>query len=561
MSSIPIVLMVIASLLLAAQGQFSCENRVEQFQGPCENINGSGCEMYGYGHSFFPNNITRTRVEALTVLTAYHRAFYDNPPACSPLADALTCLALLPVCDPAEGSTSLMMPCRSLCAQVYADCNSWIQTTGGGAAFDIACLLVDCDRYPVTGCIGIDHPLVVAATSSPPPSPSPDPVANTTDPSPTVTPTPGALASSNSSDSCPPPDQDYFKSEQEAFVMGWIAFWAVLCFISTVVTMMTFLLDPSRFQYPWRPVIYLALSFNLHAVAYFLALSLGRDLVTCPDDEFVQPDITWHWGHTPCILVFGLLYYTMLSAFLWWLVLTVSWFLSSALQWSNEAVGHLSPFFHVVSWVLPLLMTISLIAARAVSADELTGTCFVVRDDHQSSFYALLFSVILPLIVFLVTGVVFLVIGFVSVLRIRSFMRHGGKRQETVILEKLMMRIGIFVTVYIIPATVVIACFLYELDTRPDWRTVNDTECQGCKSPNAAIFMVRIFMFLLIGALTGVWIWSKKTLDSWRSLTVRLRECSRHYQVSLVVQPRPQNTIYNVDTKKEYTVDSSESPI
>ena len=171
-------------------------------------------------------------------------------------------------------------------------------------------------------------------------------------------------------------------------------------------------------------------------------------------------------------------------------------------------------------------MTITLVAARVVSADELTATCFIVRDENTPSFLALLLGVILPLIVVLVVGVVFLIVGFVSMIRIRTFMRHGGKERESVILGKLMIRIGIFVTVYIIPATVVISCFIYELSSRPRWKTVRDTTttCPDCERPNTAVFMVRILMFLLIGVLTGVWIWSRKTLNTWKSLPKRLQE-------------------------------------
>lgn len=367
-------------------------------------------------------------------------------------------------------------------------------------------------RYPDTQCVSLNDDIVQDAVQGT--APTPTTPGNPPQPSP------------NASETCPPADRTFFSDDSKQFALGWIAFWSVLCFLSTVITLLTFLLDPSRFQYPWRPVIYLALAFNVHSIGYFLALMFGRRLTTCPRGEFVQTSVSWHWGHTPCIIVFGLLFYTMIAAFLWWLVLTFCWFLASVFKWSSESIGHFAPFYHAVAWVVPLLMTITLVAARVVSADELTATCFIVRDENTPSFLALLIGLILPLIFILVVGVVFLFVGFFSVLRIRTFMRHGGKRKESVILEKLMIRIGVFVAVYIIPATVVISCFIYELSSRPRWKTLSDTAvtCPDCESPNTAVFMVRIFMFLLIGVMTGVWIWSRKTLNSWRSLPSRLRE-------------------------------------
>jgi hypothetical protein len=243
----------------------------------------------------------------------------------------------------------------------------------------------------------------------------------------------------------------------------------------------------------------------------------------------VSSNAAWSWEHIPCIMVFSALYYTMMSAFLWWLTLTVSWFLSSALKWSSEAVGRLAPLYHVVSWILPLVMTVGLLIGQVMSGDELTGTCFVVRDSGYPSFYALLIGVILPLTLFMFVGIIFLIIGLVSVCRTRAFLRNKGKQQESVVLEKLMLRVGVFVSVYIVPATAVIICFTYELIARPNWVTVSERErCdanQNCSGANPIVILVRIFMFLLIGSLTGVWIWSKKTVESWRSLGDRCHSC------------------------------------
>ena len=349
--------------------------------------------------------------------------------------------------------------------------------------------------------------------------------------SPSPSPTPG-IAPQNSNNSqlnetgCPPPSRNYYTDEAKSFSVGWIATWSVLCFLSTLLTIITFLIKPSRFEYPWRPIVYLSVCFNLHAIGYFFALILGRTIITCPGNEYVTTTISWDWEHVPCLLVFGFLYYSMMAAFLWWLTLTLSWFLASGLKWSNEAIGHLAPFYHVISWVIPLLMVISLVAARVVSADELTGVCFIVRDNLSPSFYALLIGVVIPLMLFLVIGIIFLTIGLISVCRIHSILRLKGQEKETIVLEKLIIRIGVFVSVYIVPATVVIGCFCYELDQQPNWSTIEESEdCDSCQTPNPTIFMVRIFMFLLIGILTGVWIWSKKTLTSWRDLGNKFQGC------------------------------------
>lgn len=216
----------------------------------------------------------------------------------------------------------------------------------------------------------------------------------------------------------------------------------------------------------------------------------------------------------------------MMASILWWVVLAVCWFIVSALKWSHEAVSKLSPYFHFTAWALPLLMTICLLAARVLAANELTAACFIVSNDTTLSFLGLLIGVILPLVVFLLVGIVFLLLGFISILRVRSYMQRGGKREESEILEKLMVRLGVFVAVYIVPASIVIGCFIYELVSRPSWVPLS-VSCVECTRANSAVFMVRIFMFLLIGALTGMWIWSRKTVSSWRQFFEKVRRCCR----------------------------------
>lgn len=383
-------------------------------------------------------------------------------------------------------------------------------------------------RFPSQDCIDVNHPLVQQAFSatSPPPTIPSEPTGTTAAPTnvTNVTGIPSDPSPSTSLSSCPLLNNTFFTDDSKSFAVGWASFWSVLCFLSTILTILTFLLETSRFQYPWRPVVYLALVFNVHSLMYFFSLALGRKIVTCPGGVFVQNGSAWSWAHTPCILVFVALYYTVVAAFIWWLILCVCWFLVSALKWSHEAVGKLSPIFHIAAWILPLLMTVALLAARAVGADELTATCFVVSDGTTSSFLALLIGVILPLMALLVVGMVFLLLGFISILKVRALMQKGGKQQEQQSLEKLLIRIGVFVSVYIIPASILIGCYVYELATRPSWQPLSKA-CSDCARPNSAVFMVRVFMFLLIGVLTGVWIWSRKTLKSWQQCPTKCRAC------------------------------------
>ncbi|KTF94702.1 hypothetical protein cypCar_00002087, partial [Cyprinus carpio] len=140
--------------------------------------------------------------------------------------------------------------------------------------------------------------------------------------------------------------------------------------------------------------------------------------------------------------------------------------------------------------------------------------------------------VLAPLFVYLFIGTSFLLAGFVSLFRIRTIMKHDGTKTEK--LEKLMVRIGVFSVLYTVPATIVIACYFYEQAFREQWEKT--WHMQTCKrfavpcpvnnfapmSPDFTVFMIKYLMTMIVGITSGFWIWSGKTLQSWRRFYKRL---------------------------------------
>ncbi|VDN12149.1 unnamed protein product [Dibothriocephalus latus] len=55
----------------------------------------------------------------------------------------------------------------------------------------------------------------------------------------------------------------------------WIGLWSGLCAASTLFTVLTFLIDMNRFQYPERPIIFLSFCYLVVAVTYITGLSFG----------------------------------------------------------------------------------------------------------------------------------------------------------------------------------------------------------------------------------------------------------------------------------------------
>ena len=306
---------------------------------------------------------------------------------------------------------------------------------------------------------------------------------------------------------------DAFSTEDKYFADIWMAIWAGLCFVSTLFTVLTFLVDSQRFKYPERPIIFLSMCFNIYSIAYIVRLIAGRQSIACGTDSQSTMRILIQEGleNTDCAIVFLLLYYFGSASALWWVILTLTWFLSAGLKWGHEAIQLHSSYFHLVAWAVPAIKTIVILVMRDVDADELTEICFVGNQDTNN----LLGFAIIPHVVYLLFGISFLFAGFVSLFKIRKQIRSDGVKTDK--LDVLMVRIGIFSVLYTVPATSVIGCLLYEYANRDSWYLKSTSN-----TPKIEIFMLKVFMSLVVGITSGMWIWSSKTLNSWQNFARKL---------------------------------------
>ncbi|NWY46300.1 FZD4 protein, partial [Sylvia atricapilla] len=301
----------------------------------------------------------------------------------------------------------------------------------------------------------------------------------------------------------------YSRSAKE-FTDIWMAIWASLCFISTAFTVLTFLIDSSRFSYPERPIIFLSMCYNIYSIAYIVRLTVGRERISCDFEEAAEPVLIQEGlKNTGCAIIFLLMYFFGMASSIWWVILTLTWFLAAGLKWGHEAIEMHSSYFHIAAWAIPAVKTIVILIMRLVDADELTGLCYVGNQNLD----ALTGFVVAPLFTYLVIGTLFIAAGLVALFKIRSNLQKDGTKTDK--LERLMVKIGVFSVLYTVPATCVIACYFYEISNWAIFRYSADDS-------NMAVEMLKIFMSLLVGITSGMWIWSAKTLHTWQKCSNRL---------------------------------------
>ncbi|XP_061924421.1 frizzled-5 [Entelurus aequoreus] len=495
----------------------------------CETITVPMCRGIGYNLTYMPNQFNHDTQEEVGL--EVHQFWPLVRIRCSPDLLFFLCSMYTPICLPDYRKP--LPPCRSVCERAKRGCSPLMSQYG----FEWP-ERMSCERLPRLG----DETLCMdqnssETTTAAPPFPKPTrgrarvaerecscreplvPIRRESHP------LYGRVRTGPLANCAQPCHQAYFSAEERTFTAFWVGLWSVLCFVSTLTTVATFLMDTQRFKYPERPIIFLAACYLFVSLGYMLRLVAGHQRVACaPSGEHVLYDTS---GPALCTLVFLLVYFFGMASCIWWVVLSFSWFLAAGMKWGSEAIAGYCQYFHLAAWVVPSIKTVMVLALSAVDGDPVAGICYV----GNQSLGNLRGFVLAPLAVYLFTGSLFLLAGFVSLFRIRSIIKQGGT--ETDKLERLMIRIGLFTVLYTVPAGVVVACLVYEQHQRPGWERALACTCALERQrlgagPDYAVFMLKYFMCLVVGITSGVWIWSGKTVETWRRFLARCCPCWRY---------------------------------
>ncbi|MCJ8730014.1 hypothetical protein PDJAM_G00113180 [Pangasius djambal] len=531
-------LMAFFLLLRSSCGQYHGEKGISVPEhGFCQPISIPLCTDIQYNQTIMPNLLGHTNQEDAGL--EVHQFYPLVKVQCSPDLKFFLCSMYAPVCTVLEQA---IPPCRSLCERARQGCEALMNKFGFQWPERLRC-----ENFPVHGageiCVGQNTSDTGKPTSEPTPNveenftPRPSDRLGHPFSCPLQLSVPsylnykflGAKDCGAPCEHSQPHGLMYFKEEEVKFGRLWVGIWSILCCLSTLFTVLTYLVDMRRFRYPERPIIFLSGCYFMVAVAYVTGFLL-EDQVVCigkfGDNGYKT--VAQGTKKEGCTILFMILYFFGMASSIWWVILSLTWFLSAGMKWGHEAIEANSQYFHLAAWAVPAVKTITVLALGQVDGDLLTGVCFVGIHDVA----ALRGFVLAPLFVYLFIGTSFLLAGFVSLFRIRTIMKHDGTKTEK--LEKLMVRIGVFSVLYTVPATIVIACYFYEQAFREQWEKT--WHMQTCKrfavpcpaadfapmSPDFTVFMIKYLMTMIVGITSGFWIWSGKTLQSWRRFYKRL---------------------------------------
>ena len=496
----------------------------------CEPVTIPLCTGLQYNKTIFPNMLKhRTQEEAALEV---HQFFPLVKVRCSKYLAFFLCSVYAPICTVLE---TPVPPCRELCNNARDGCEKLMKRFGFTWPEPLSC-----EKFPLFGeeiCVGEN---TTSSDGHGIPTEKPDLTDNKTENSDVLDP---HMVKYN----CPENqklDNDqysffgeskcaavceniYFDEKERSISRLWTGMWAILCAMSTLFTILTFLIDMRRFRYPERPIIFLSGCYFMVSLAFIVGFAAG-DSLSCTKSDNGAKVLVQGTKHEGCTVVFMLLYFFSMASAIWWVILTLTWFLAAGLKWGHEAIEANAQFFHLVAWAIPAVKTIAILLMTKVDGDELSGVCFVGLSDLT----ALRGCVLAPLFVYFVVGATFLGAGFVSLFRVRSVLKDDYSKREKI--EKLMIRIGVFSILYAVPAVSVMGCLFYEQANRKQWdsswhegwvyqqRCIEQPSGIPCPKypiaqvkPDFTVFMVKYLMFLIVGITSGFWIWSPKTINAW----------------------------------------------
>ncbi|KAG8441729.1 hypothetical protein GDO86_010783 [Hymenochirus boettgeri] len=333
-------------------------------------------------------------------------------------------------------------------------------------------------------------------------------------------------------DHCAPPCPNmYFTKPVLDFAKNFIGIISIICLCATLFTFLTFLIDVKRFRYPERPIIFYSVCYSIVSLIYFFGFLMGNSIACKEPEDLLSGDtVVLGSQHKACTFIFMLLYFCTMAGTIWWVMLTITWFLAAGRKWSCEAIEQKSVWFHAVAWGIPGILTVVLLALNKVEGDNISGVCFVGLYDQDVSVY----FVLLPLCICVFVGLSLLLAGIISLNNVRQVIQHDERNQKK--LKKFMIRIGVFSGMYLVPLVILLGCYVYEQVSRTTWEmTWVSDHCQDyhipCPyqiknpaRPNFALFLTKYVMTLIVGISAIFWVGSKKTCSEWANFFNRSKK-------------------------------------
>ncbi|XP_035912815.1 frizzled-3 isoform X2 [Anopheles stephensi] len=321
---------------------------------------------------------------------------------------------------------------------------------------------------------------------------------------------------------CGPTIDALYSQRQKELVELWTLVLSAVCFIFTLTSLVSFWAKASKLEYPDRPVLFMTLCYNLLGLCYLerTILHSPRRLEAAVEMMLLETPGTGEAGSvatgttttsstrsdcsitSQCLAYYILKHYLLLSASTWWLIFGLCWYLSTAKQWSCEALERKSGLFHVLAWVVPFAVPIGALLRGHIQRFELTGFC-TARGFTE-----------LPVLLLLLLGAALVSFALAALARLRLCWNQRAPH-----LGQVFGRVLMFAVCYLIPALSATICMMlervdHELEPCPAGEAGEG--CVTQRPPHFSLLptVLRLVLTLIGGGFVGVWLWSRQPSDA-----------------------------------------------
>ncbi|CAJ0576182.1 unnamed protein product, partial [Mesorhabditis spiculigera] len=452
---------------------------------------------------------------------------------CSEDIKLFLCTIYAPVCTVLEQP---IQPCRHLCQSARDGCETLMNKFGFHWPEQL-----ECNLFPVDGiCVGENK-----SSTSAPPARSHNHPAELECPSLMKTPfhlngaflqlNAGKIAECSLPCSADAHVPTFFDARTRRWLRLWTGLCAVACFFGSLFTICTFLIDlNTRFKYPVRPILYMALCYFGLSVIYMIGV-FGDDRFACGEHASGQSQLVNQGvDKFPCSALAVAHYFFTLASCVWWVVLCLAWFLTATRHWGFEFIESMWLHFHALAWGLPGILSIVVLITNSFDGDVFTGICSVgnLRGD------ALFWYLVVPIGSALTVGLVLLMMGIFSMVRIRKYIKLQQVDVEKLInkIEKLM--ITGFSAIYVLATAAFAGILFYQSRQTPFWiETWYGQRCASAQRadfgfhraakecaplntdsapPEILLFVMKYLLHLVVGVTCAIWVMSVKTMGSYK---------------------------------------------
>uniref|UniRef100_A0A8D0G205 Protein smoothened n=1 Tax=Sphenodon punctatus TaxID=8508 RepID=A0A8D0G205_SPHPU len=279
--------------------------------------------------------------------------------------------------------------------------------------------------------------------------------------------------------------------------------------------------------------IYIAAFSSVTIFCTFFTLVSGRPGISFLGGRDILSNET-----LSCVIIFVIVYYSLMSGVIWFVMLTYAWHTSfKALGTTYQPLLGKTSYFHLVTWSIPFVLTVAILAVAQVDGDSVSGICFVGYKNYR---YRAGF-VLAPIGVVLIVGGYFLIRGVMTLFSIKS--NHPGLLSEKAAskINETMLRLGIFGFLAFGFVFITFGCHFYDFFNQAEWERsfreyvlceANVTiatqtnkpipDCEIKNRPSLLVEKINLFAMFGTGISMSTWVWTKATLLIWKRTWCRL---------------------------------------